>query len=129
MAGDLIIPVEKVHKGNVRNIDLSQILKEFESQWTKFFVAERSQVRADRKEIIQQMANNEVMIRVETARNPQAMHAAMTPEETGSFVLAHQDKCCHEVISRPFTKLFFDIDESLTATRKFDLVRFERAVI
>jgi len=70
MAGDLIIPVQKITAANNRNIDLSRVLDTFESQWTKFFVADRSKVKNERKELVANMSNNEVMIRVETARNP-----------------------------------------------------------
>jgi hypothetical protein len=74
------------------------------------------------------MAENEVMIRVETVRSKQAMHATMTPGDVESYVAANQNVTVHEVLVRPIAKLFFDIDEPLDAVKKFDVAKFERAV-
>jgi len=129
MAGDLILPVQKVTRENAKCIDLSRLLDGFESQCTKFFEKEApSKVKEQRNELLSDMADNEVMIRVETVRSKQAMHATMTPVDVEAFVAANQNVTVHEVLVRPIAKLFFDIDEPLDAIKKFDVARFERAV-
>jgi hypothetical protein len=110
-------------------VDMTRVLDAFESQCTKFFEpTQGSRVKEQRQELYDNMAQNEVMLRVETAKSKQALHATMVPAEVDAFVRRNPLNTVHEVIIRPVTKLFFDVDEKLDAPVKFNVSAFERAV-
>jgi len=108
---ELILPIKALNKSNYRSIDQLAIFDPFESQCKKFFSKE-SKTKAQRKEIIERIEEDEIMVRVETATNKQYSHFCGTPDFVEQTVKDTYGKyCLHEVIHGDKCKLFFDIDK------------------
>lgn len=103
------------------------VFDSFESQCKKFFEKE-SRVKSQRKEIIDQIEENEIMVRIETATNKQYSHFCGTPDFVEQTIKDTVGKyCLHEVIHGDKCKLFFDIDIPIKEP-KIDVRLFDKKV-
>lgn len=76
---ELIIPISAVNEGNYRRVDELAVFDQLESQFRKFFSRE-SGVKAQRRQIAEDIEEDEVMVRIETATNKQFSHFAGRPD-------------------------------------------------
>lgn len=125
---ELWIPIQNLNDKTIRMLDKERMLDAFEQCVKKFFVNKQQTIDDDDKpkkttqkriQLSEVITPDQIMIRLETARNKQFDTRLIEVDEVQSFIAANPQYTVHEVIHNNINKLYFDIDKTELDVYKF----------